>query len=57
MVRTALELCGGVSYLEAVAKSNPQSFLALLGKCLPKEVDAQVDTTITIGWVKPEEQA
>ena len=39
MVVNALERAGGETYLLAQAKKNPKAFLALVGKCLPKDVN------------------
>lgn len=36
---------GMVGYLTTQAKENPQSFLPLLGKVLPMQVDGDVDHT------------
>lgn len=41
MIRKALEEAGGVEYLLTCARENPQSFLALVGKTLPKDVVVQ----------------
>ena len=38
MIHEALSQAGGVQYLYKQAVENPQGFLALLGKCVPKEV-------------------
>lgn len=38
MIHNALEECGGVEYLKTQARENPNAFLALVGKCLPKEI-------------------
>jgi hypothetical protein len=38
MILQALEDAGGVNYLKAQAKENPGPFMALAGKCLPKDV-------------------
>ncbi|HEX7639835.1 MAG TPA: hypothetical protein VF457_15670 [Burkholderiaceae bacterium] len=39
MVMTALDGAGGAEYLCMQAFDNPAAFLALVGKCLPKDVN------------------
>lgn len=48
MVLGALEDVGGRSYLATKAKENPGPFLALVGKCLPKEIKAEIAATHVI---------
>lgn len=43
MIREALENAGGARYLEAQAHENPAAFMGLLGKILPKDVNAAID--------------
>lgn len=38
MVATALHRAGGVDYLQKQAEENPNAFMALLSKCLPRDV-------------------
>lgn len=38
MVLGALKDAGGQKYLLGQAKDNPNAFMALLGKCLPKDI-------------------
>lgn len=38
MVLGALEDAGGRKYLAKQAEENPNAFLALLGRCLPKDI-------------------
>ena len=38
MVLGALTAEGGQKYLQKQAKTNPAAFMALVGKCLPKEI-------------------
>jgi hypothetical protein len=58
MVLQALSESGGVEYLKRVAKENPAPFLALVGKCLPKDITVAGDpeqpvlTSIRIELVK-----
>ena len=44
MVRASLDEVGGVAYLVRQAQANPGAYLALLGKVLPKEIAATVET-------------
>ncbi len=39
----ALEAAGGQAYLEKLAKSDPRTFCALLGKILPTQLEATTD--------------
>lgn len=39
---------GLIGYLTTQAKTNPQSFLPLLGKVLPLQVAAQIDQNVTV---------
>ena len=48
MVLGALEDVGGRAYLAAKAENNPGPFLALVGKCLPKEIKAEIAATHVI---------
>jgi hypothetical protein len=41
MVLQALANAGGVEYLEAQAKANPNAFLTLVGKVLPLQVSGE----------------
>lgn len=50
MVAEALHKSGGVKYLMQQAKDNPQSFLSLLGKCLPREINAELTANHHIIW-------
>lgn len=42
MIRAALDKAGGVAYLVAQAEANPTAFMALLGKIIPKEMEATI---------------
>lgn len=42
MIHEALEGAGGVGYLREQARDNPQAFLALVGKIVPREVHADI---------------
>lgn len=45
MIVEAFEKAGGVEYLARQAEANPQAFMALLGKILPKDVNVTGDVT------------
>lgn len=45
MLREALDKVGGAKYLAQQAKKNPGPFLALIGKLIPSEVKATIDTS------------
>jgi len=53
----ALDASGGQSYLEQVARDNPQVFCSLLGRVLPMTVQGDKDnplkTVLEITWAKP----
>ncbi len=42
MVTRALEDAGGIQYLTEQARENPGPFLALVAKCMPRELIADV---------------
>lgn len=42
MILTALDEAGGIDYLKRQARNEPVAFLGLIGKILPKEIDANV---------------
>lgn len=42
MIKNALDRAGGEEYLMRQAEDNPGAFLALVGKTLPKDVNATV---------------
>lgn len=45
MILGALEDVGGRKYLADRAQENPGPFMALVGKCLPKEIKAEIAAT------------
>lgn len=51
MIRAALEEAGGTKYLLNQAHENPVAFMGLIGKIIPKEVEAHV--TGEISWPVP----
>lgn len=48
MILGALDDAGGRSYLAEQAILNPAPFMALIGKVLPKDIIAKIDTRIEI---------
>lgn len=56
MVLAALDQVGGQKYLAARAIDTPGPFLTLVGKCLPKEIRAEVAATHVIASLTPEQQ-
>lgn len=52
MIKDSLEGVGGVDYLMNQAQENPVAFMGLIGKIIPKEVEAHV--TGTINWPVPQ---
>ena len=46
MIHGALNQVGGQEYLAKQAELNPQAFMGLIGKVLPKEVNAEVKGSI-----------
>ena len=54
MVRASLDKAGGLDYLVKQARMNPGAYLALLGKVLPKELNATLDMR---GYICAPEQA
>jgi hypothetical protein len=48
MILGALDQAGGQDYLARQAEENPGPFLALVGKCLPKDINANVSAGVTI---------
>ena len=46
MLLGALQEVGGQSYLVEQAGSNPSSFLALIGKVIPREIKADITGTL-----------
>jgi hypothetical protein len=58
MVVGALNELGGVAYLVRCANDpkTASSFVTLIGKCLPKEIKADVAATHVIGSLSPEHQ-
>lgn len=51
LIRGALDEVGGQAYLVDQALNNPVSFLALVGKILPKDINQKVEGTISLAMV------
>lgn len=47
-IEQAFENVGGVEYLQKQAKENPQAFLTLLGKLIPKDVKLELPESFSI---------
>ena len=47
MIRGALDDAGGRAYLTQQALDNPVAFMGLLGKILPKDINANVTASVT----------
>lgn len=47
-IEAAFEEVGGAEYLKRQAEENPQAFLTLLGKILPKDVKLELPESFTI---------
>ncbi len=53
MIAGALSDAGGQSYLKRQATENPSAFLALIGKLLPRDVNANVSGSLDLrGWLQ-----
>ena len=48
MVMEALEEVGGKAWLVALAREEPRSFAQMLGKLIPQEIEARVDTDVVL---------
>lgn len=53
MILGALDAVGGQQYLQAQARDNPQAFLSLLGKCLPKDLNVQGSGALEVRIIDP----
>jgi hypothetical protein len=53
MVLGALDRVGGQTYLEQQARENPQAFMTMVGRCLPKQVNLGGDLSLTLELVSP----
>ena len=51
MILGALDDAGGRKYLAEQARANPGPFMGLIGKVLPKDVNANMAGTITVSIV------
>ncbi len=48
MIEGALKAAGGQAYLLQQAQENPSAFLTLVGKILPKNIEATIDGNLTV---------
>ena len=48
MTLAALDKLGGIKYLTELGKNHPQSFVSLLGKILPTQVNATMDGEVKL---------
>jgi hypothetical protein len=48
MILGALQGAGGMKYLIQQAKDNPAAFLALVGKIVPRDIKAEIETKVTL---------
>lgn len=56
MIKEALSEAGGTKYLLAQAHDNPVAFMGLIGKIIPKEVEAHISgnlSGINVSFVDP----
>lgn len=52
MIEEALVRAGGVEYLIAQSAENPAAFMGLVGKILPKDINASVTGQMTLhSWL------
>lgn len=59
-VHEAFEKAGGAAYLLGVAKSDPRTFCALLGKVMPTTVeggDTPIKTVLQVLWAQQSESS
>ena len=56
MILNALNEVGGSDYLAAQAEANPVAFMALIGRCLPKDVRVGGVDKITIKLIGREQK-
>lgn len=47
MVLSALDKAGGEDYLASQATESPAAFIALVGKCLPKDVNVTASVSLS----------
>ncbi len=52
MIEGALNAAGGQAYLVQQAKENPSAFLTLVGKILPKDINATIAGELAISSIK-----
>lgn len=54
MIRQALDDAGGSKYLLEQAKENPVAFMGLVGKIVPKEVEAKISGELGVRSIQVE---
>ena len=47
-IMEAYHLAGGAQYLVQQSQANPQAFMALVGKVIPREIEAHVTGTLQL---------
>jgi hypothetical protein len=53
MVRAALDKAGGEEYLARQALAEPASFLALVGQCLPRDLNLKGSGVLEVRIIDP----
>ena len=48
MIEESLTAVGGAAYFQRQAEENPSAYMQLIGKVLPRTIDAVVDVTSTV---------
>ena len=44
----SFEMVGGEKYLAKIAEEHPQAFCTLLGRCLPKDMNVDMNARMTV---------
>lgn len=52
MILAALDKAGGIDYLLAQAKANPNAFLTLVGKVLPLTLTGDADNPVAVAVIE-----
>ena len=48
MIKASLQGVGGIEYLKRQADENPQAYMALIGKVVPKEIEATIINAVPV---------
>lgn len=57
MIETALHQAGGIEYLVEQSEKNPTAFMSLVGRLLPKDINANVKGEFDIrAWLMDREK-